>query len=186
MISIRVKYEDSQVRVFVARGQKRLEDLTWAGEAFRDYTTGTRNPSMMRNQGIVPGPWGAGFTKWAPNTSWVRRVKSDSRVFYKHGRTESSIEEGFRFKMDVKRNKSGGSVGFGLSNVHPATKYLQAGHGGFDVPKGGPGLLAIPFGFGQVVFCRRAHIPPMPARQIEGFREGDAKWFANYTERNYF
>jgi len=159
----------------IEKREGKLRDLRWVAEEFRTYTLENRIPSMMRNQGRVPGPYGRGYTRWASNSPWVRRVKADQRVFYKHGRRKSSIAEAFVFRMARGSGSDGGRVTITVSNTHPAVKHLQKGHSGFRVPKSGRTLLRIPFGFGMFLYRMKANVGPMPKRQIEGLREGDQK-----------
>ena len=158
----------------------RAEDLTRVAKEFEDYTEDKRIPSMLRNGGRVPGPYGRGYKKWAPNTSWVRRAKADKRVFFKHGRSKSSLEDEYKFTKQVNRRR--GFVQFKLVNKHEAAKYLQAGFPKMEITAKSPtGKLKIPFGFGQNIFRHSVTRGAMKPRRLDGFRKGDEKKLVQLT-----
>ncbi len=167
------KRELEKLNLSLGRVKKRVATLDEVEKQFKDYTMNDRIPKMMKNQGRVMGRYGGGYKKWADNSPWVRRAKADRRVFYKHGRSKSSIEEAYKFSGTARNNTARAS--FRLVNQHEAAKYIQAGAKP-RVVRAKPGkTLAIPFGFGITVFAKSARIPKVPARQLDGFRRGDEK-----------
>jgi len=169
----------------IANYEKRAKNLSWLLKLFRKYILDNRIPSMFRNGGRVPGRYGKGFKLWAKNSPLVRLVKSDSRVFYKHNRSKSSIEEAYKFNGTV--GASNGSMKCSLRNTHKAVKYLQTEEpGGRIITHPTGGFFAIPIGMGRTIVRRSYKLGKRPARQIEGFQRGDEKWIEATAQKRMF
>lgn len=147
-----------------------MEDLRKVEKEFVKHTE-KRITNMMHNGGRVMGPWGKGYKPWAPNTPWVRREKADRRVFYKHQRSKSSIEEAFNVHASSRRSEL---IIWSICE-HPAADYIQAGYPRKVIRAKGAGYLRIPMGFGQFMYRKQVTIGPMKPRPLDGFREGDEK-----------
>lgn len=161
---------------------RRSRNLKRVAKQFEDYTTDSRIPNMMRNQGRVMGPWGKGYRKWADNTPWVRRVKHDRRVFFKHNRSRSNIEEAYEFTGYA--GPRSGKATFRLVNTHKAAKFLQAGFPRKVIRAKNARYLAIPWGFGRTIYRKQVTRGKMEPRRLDGFREGDEKKLIDLTTRD--
>jgi len=171
-----------RLEVKIGKVLKRSRNLKRVVKPFEDYTMEKRIPNMMRNQGRVMGKWGKGFKRWADNTPWVRRAKADRRVFYKHNRSRSSIEEAYEFSGSAgPRN---GKANFRLVNKHEAAKFLQKGFPKKVIKAKSAKMLAIPWGFGRTIFRKQVTRGKMEPRRLDGFREGCAKKLLDMTGKD--
>lgn len=172
-----------KVQKYLNRSSDRAKNLTWLLKEFEKYTMKVRIPRMFKNQGRVMGIYGKGYLKWIKNTALVALQKADRRVFHKHGRRRSSIQDWYSFKGWV--NKRAGKMTARLTNTHPKTKLLQTAYRGGKRIFGNP-YMKIPIGFGRFMFRKSIVLGKRPARHIEGFAEGDKKWVTATAKKKMF
>ena len=142
------------------RMKKRLnkaKSIRWLCEDFHDHID-DRLDAMWRNQGQVPGRWGRGSSKWAPNApSTVRQKGFNKPLFSSRGPYGSHIyTQGYRDEWHQwwQSRASGAVARFRLTNKKPYVEHLEKG---------------------------RWNMPP---RWITGFIEGDMEWLANHATKN--
>lgn len=184
--TLKLKGFDALARRNTARIRKG-QDLRWLAGPFEDYILKDRVPKMFKHSGRVPGPYGKGFTKWAPNKPWVVRAKGFNKpLFSSRGPYGSGILKHFKFSRWSKRAFCARSAraSFKLTNPLKYVKYLEAGYPQFRVPKSGKALLRIPYKPGVFIVRRYVYPGPMKARHITGFAPGDAKWLVRYAAKH--
>jgi hypothetical protein len=131
------------------------EDLQWINEEFESYMMGERKDTQWRNQGVIPGQYGAGSKRWAENASTTVAAKGFNKpLFSSRGSYGSTIlTKGFKFKV-----------------WHQAMKGVNASRAKFSYwAERYRGTV----NYAAVNDQGNANIP---ARKHQGFIDGDLKW----------
>jgi hypothetical protein len=180
---------------------KRAEDTREVTDAFERQVMDKRIPQMFRNQGRVPGRWGAGSRQWDPNTGWVRRAKGRHlRVMHGRSNRTSSIADSYRFETHHAPGYAGATkIEWRLYNRAEHAKYLQTGSGMRVVYPRHAKALKIPLQHGGpepgrkwhakliggtwFIFRKYVIVGPTPPRKILGFFEGDLDWLVFWWPR---
>jgi hypothetical protein len=135
------------------------EDLTWLNEQFGEYMMGERKDAQWRNQGVIPGTYGAGSEKWAQNAKATIKQKGfDKPLFSEDSSDGSSIyREGFHFKVwhQIRKgaNTSIAKFKYWAVRMRGSVNYAAVNDKGSDT---------------------------IPARPHQGFIDGDLKWLVKH------
>jgi len=131
------------------------QDLEWINEQFQDYMLGDRKETQWRNQGRIPGPYGAGSETWQENaTATIKKKGFNKPLFSSRGSYGSSIlTKGFHFNIWHQAVK-------GVNTSRAKYRYWA------DRRRGGVNYAAV----------NDQGSDTIPARKHQGFIDGDLKW----------
>lgn len=150
---------------------RRARDLGWLVGKLVGYFRETRIPKMFQYGGIVPGRYGKGMKRWAPNTSWVARAKGFNKPLFSSP-DKSGIEEKYKVYGSAWSRK----LEIVIMNYHKAAAWLEQGiAGGFKrIRAKNAEYLKIPIAPGKFIFRKSVRKGSRKGRHIVRTFPGDA------------
>lgn len=139
--------------VMIVTGRKREKkaaNLRWAGERLKNYMMRIRFPQQQRHGGILPGRYGKGMRKWAPNKESTVKQKGHRKVLFRRA-DQSDLLDGLSVRVITHKGKG--------SRAAEADALI---------------ISALPYGI-HIHDGRE----DMAKREILAWYEGDADWWAN-------